>query len=272
MERLQKSGRFLEGNAPSYLRTHPITFERIAEAQSRAEATPYKQVARLARLPSGARAAAQLPGRGARGGRASSRSRCAERKFNSEVAVRYGLVAALAAREELQAREKRARACVEKMAPPHPMIEAMGAHVLLEAGEIDAGDQAHRERAARATRARCSSSTTIPKRCLRAKRPAEAAAFIESQLLRFPGDGRLHRTAARAYADLDKRLKQHYHQGEFYAWRGRPARARSCSASSRSRPATRTSTRVRSSRRGFASSAARVAEQQKEGFGRTAER
>ena len=45
MTRLQKSSRFLEGSAPSYLRTHPVTFERIAEAQSRAESTPYKQVA-----------------------------------------------------------------------------------------------------------------------------------------------------------------------------------------------------------------------------------
>ncbi len=37
MEKLQRSTRFLESNAPSYLRTHPITYERIAEAQSRAQ-------------------------------------------------------------------------------------------------------------------------------------------------------------------------------------------------------------------------------------------
>lgn len=37
MERLQRANRFAEGTAPSYLRTHPITYERIAEAQSRAE-------------------------------------------------------------------------------------------------------------------------------------------------------------------------------------------------------------------------------------------
>ena len=44
MERLQRANRFVEGNAPSYLRTHPITYERIAEAQSRAQGKPYKQV------------------------------------------------------------------------------------------------------------------------------------------------------------------------------------------------------------------------------------
>ena len=44
MERLQRASRFVDGNAPSYLRTHPITYERIAEAQSRAQGMPYRQV------------------------------------------------------------------------------------------------------------------------------------------------------------------------------------------------------------------------------------
>ena len=34
------------------LRTHPITYERIAEAQSRAQGVPYRQVPGLARVPS----------------------------------------------------------------------------------------------------------------------------------------------------------------------------------------------------------------------------
>jgi predicted Zn-dependent protease len=33
-------------------------------------------------------------------------------------------------------------------------------------------------------------------------------------------DGPLHQVAARAYAALDKKLMQHKHQGEFYAWQG----------------------------------------------------
>ncbi len=44
MERLQRQGRFSDSNAPSYLRTHPITAERIAEAQARAFGKPYRQV------------------------------------------------------------------------------------------------------------------------------------------------------------------------------------------------------------------------------------
>jgi beta-barrel assembly-enhancing protease len=45
MERLQRSSRFLDNGAPNYLRTHPVTYERIAEAQARAYGHAYRQVA-----------------------------------------------------------------------------------------------------------------------------------------------------------------------------------------------------------------------------------
>src|SRR4029077_9353493 len=41
LQRLQKGTRFAEGNAPSYLRTHPVTYERIAEDQDVARWQPY---------------------------------------------------------------------------------------------------------------------------------------------------------------------------------------------------------------------------------------
>ena len=61
--------------SPSYLRTHPITYERIAEAQARAQGKPYRQVARFARLPSRARAPQKLHRHAARGGRCTSTNR-----------------------------------------------------------------------------------------------------------------------------------------------------------------------------------------------------
>ena len=268
MERLQKSGRFHEGNTPSYLRTHPVTFERIAEAQSRAEATQYKQVpdsldfhlvrALLRSYQGEAHEAVRF-----------FETALNERKFNSEVAVRYGLVASLVRANDFK-RATSELATVEKMAPPHPMIEAMGAHVLLEAGEVE---QAIRkiESALKRYPSKMQLVYDYPEALMRAKRPAEAASFIESQLLRFPGDGRLHRTAARAYADQNKRLKQHYHQGEFYAWRGDLKGAIvQCELALKAGDAnfydsSVVETRLREFRR-------EVAEQQKEGFGRTAER
>ena len=42
---LQRGSRFSEGGAPSFLRTHPLTAERIADVSNRVESMPYKQVA-----------------------------------------------------------------------------------------------------------------------------------------------------------------------------------------------------------------------------------
>lgn len=42
---LQRGSRFSEGSAPSFLRTHPLTTERISDVQNRVQNMPYKQVA-----------------------------------------------------------------------------------------------------------------------------------------------------------------------------------------------------------------------------------
>jgi len=55
---------------------------------------------------------------------------------------------------------------------------------------------------------------------LKAGRAREAAAFLDRALARFPGNGPLHRIAARTYAELGKRMQQYLHQAEYYAWQG----------------------------------------------------
>jgi predicted Zn-dependent protease len=42
---LQRGSRFVEGSAPSFLRTHPLTTERISDVENRVANMPYKQVA-----------------------------------------------------------------------------------------------------------------------------------------------------------------------------------------------------------------------------------
>src|ERR1700682_4040398 len=44
MERLEAPARSVEGTTPSYLRDHPFTSERIADAQPRAQGKPFRQV------------------------------------------------------------------------------------------------------------------------------------------------------------------------------------------------------------------------------------
>jgi beta-barrel assembly-enhancing protease len=42
---LQRSSRFVDGSAPSFLRTHPLTTERISDVENRVASMSYKQVA-----------------------------------------------------------------------------------------------------------------------------------------------------------------------------------------------------------------------------------
>jgi len=40
---MQRGTRFVEGSAPSFLRTHPLTAERIADVSNRVQNLSYKQ-------------------------------------------------------------------------------------------------------------------------------------------------------------------------------------------------------------------------------------
>ncbi len=216
-QRLQRQSRFSDGSAPGYLRTHPVTTERIAEAQARAEQEPYRQVAdtldfqmvrALLRSYQGTpREAVQF-----------FEAAIAEKKFNNEVAVRYGLVASLLRANNLD-RAKVELVTLEKIAPPHPMIEAMAGHVYMEAGDLDIALK-RIDAALQHYPNKLQLIYDYPEVLLRANRPADAAVFLEAQLVRFPDNGPLHGIAARAYAQLDKKMLQHYHQGELYAWQG----------------------------------------------------
>lgn len=93
-ERLQRAGRFHENGAPSYLRTHPITYERIADIQNRTREMPYRQVpdsldfllvrAKLRALQGNARDTVR-----------QFKTRLTEKRYSNEAVERYGYIHAL---------------------------------------------------------------------------------------------------------------------------------------------------------------------------------
>jgi len=217
MERMQRVFRFVEGNAPTYLRTHPITYERIAEAQARAEGHPYRQVASSLDFHL-VRALLRSYQGDPRDAVAFFDDALAEHKYNSEIAVHYGLVASLL-RQKDYPRAKKELSKLERLAPQHPMIDAMAGHVLLDSGDVNG---AIRRFEAGVTRYpnKMQLVYDYPEALLQAGRDAEASDFVERQLARFPGDGPLQLLAARAYAAQNRQMLAHRHQGEYYAWQG----------------------------------------------------
>jgi predicted Zn-dependent protease len=217
MQRLQRQTRFAETNAPSYLRTHPITYERIAEAQARAQDKPYRQVADSLQFQMVRALLRSYEGQ-AKDAVAWFDEAIREKKFNNEVAVQYGLVASLLRAQDYP-RAKGELAKLEQMAPPNPMVEAIAGHVLMDSGDL-AGAIARFSAALVRYPNKMQLVYDYPEALLKAGRPRDAVAFLERELVRFPDNGPLHRIAARAYADLGKRMEEHRHQGEYYAWQG----------------------------------------------------
>jgi predicted Zn-dependent protease len=217
MERLQKSGRFSEGTAPSYLRTHPVTTERIAEAQARAYGKPYRQVPDSLDFQL-VRALLRSYQGTPREAVAYFDDSIAEHKYNNEIAARYGLVASLL-RTENWTRAKAELATLQKIAPPSPMIDAMAGHVYMESGDLNRAIAIFEGALAKYPN-KMQLIYDYPDALLKAKRPKDAAAFLEKELALYPNNGPLHRIAARTYADVGKKTQQYLHQGEFYAWQG----------------------------------------------------
>jgi len=217
MERLQRASRFVEGNAPSYLRDHPVTYERIAEAQARAQGKPFRQVKdsldfnmvrALVKSYQGTTKEAIL----------FFEDALAEKRYNDPIAARYGLIASLLRAQDF----KRAQAellILEKDAPPHPMIEGMAGQVLMQSGQLSAAIARYQAALTRYPNKQ-QLIYDYPEALLKDKQPAKAATFLSEQLLRYPNDGPLHLLAAKAYAALGKQTLAHQHQAEYYAWLG----------------------------------------------------
>ena len=217
MERMQRAFRFVEGSAPTYLRTHPITYERIAEAQARAYGHPYRQVTSSLDFHL-VRALLRSYQGDPRDAVAFFDDALKERKYNNEAAIHYGLVASLL-RERNYARARKELAILEKLAPDHPMIDAMAGHVMLDSGDV-AGAIRRFEAGVNRYPNKMQLVYDYPDALLQDGRNVEAAQFIERQLARFPGDGPLQLLAARAYAAQNRQMLAHRHQGEYYAWQG----------------------------------------------------
>ncbi len=218
MERLQRATRFGgEADVPSYLQDHPVTYERIAEAQARAAGIPYRQVVDPLAYYLVRALLRSYQGEPQQAVKYFDDA-LADHKYSNKIATQYGLVAALL-RTKDQVRMKAELATLEKIAPPHPMIDAIAGHVLLETGQLDAAIRRFKAGVDRYPN-KMQMVYDYPDALLKAGRSVEAARFVEREIDRFPDDGPLQLLAARAYAAQNKQMLSHQHQAEYYAWQG----------------------------------------------------
>ena len=215
--RMQRASRFYDSSAPAYLRTHPLTSERIADMEARSETAPYHQVQDSldfhlirARL----RAQENSPDDAVH----AARSTLKEKRYSSETAARYGLVSAL-----LRARQfNEAESEVQKLLPEthrSPMIQLLAAQTALAAGNPALALQRYQAGTTAHPGYRPLQYSHISA-LLASGHASDALARVDKQLALYPDDRRLWRLAAQAHAQLGHRLLSHRAQAESAALSG----------------------------------------------------
>ena len=213
-DKLQRHSRVSDDAAvPGYLRTHPVTAERIADAQNKAANLPYRQhldspefhlVRAKLRAEVGAASDAV----------AHFQASIADKRYAAEAAARYGLTSALL-RARRAARADAELARLRATGASGPMIETLAARVKRALGEPEAA-------AALVAEARVRHPHSRPLIYAQADalhelaRNEEAAKMLLEAIRIHPRDPKLRALQAKTYAALGARLAQHQAQAEAY--------------------------------------------------------
>lgn len=217
-DRLLAQGRLYENRAPSYLRTHPLSHERMADLQGRLTGSAVRQ-----RLDSQEFTLVRAKIQAAEG-----EARDAMGRFSALVASRddlgswYGL-AASALRGG--AREQAARALTQlDQRWSSPMLDTLAAEILLAEGRLDAA--LLRVQSALGRYPTYRPLVYAYARVLqRAGRSREAKSYVQEQLRVWSDDPRLYGLLAEADLSLGLRAEGHLAQAEAYLREDRPTPA-----------------------------------------------
>jgi predicted Zn-dependent protease len=216
-ERLQRATRVYETAAPSYLRTHPLTYERIADIQNRIQDLPYRQVPdsiEFQLIRAKLRADLETP----REAVAFFEVSLAERKFLSEAAAHYGLAVSSVRANNLP-RARSELAAVNRLIPGNAVVETLSCRVTRATGAASEADRCYRDAIRLYPRYRAL-VYDYADALLQTRQFEAALRIMEGGLATFPGDPRLYQLQARAYAGLNRPLAQHRALAESYARRG----------------------------------------------------
>jgi predicted Zn-dependent protease len=216
-ERLQRAGRVYENNAPVYMRTHPITGERISDMQNREHLVAYRQVPDSidfqfvrARL----RAMQGTPGEAVKDFQALVK----DKKFPSEAAAHYGLAVALSRTRDWAGAEREVQEA-KKYKIATPMLDRLLAEARLGQEDADGGLALYRDAMARYP-LNYGLAYGYGAALIAHRRYQEGLAFAERRLQSYPQDVRLHKLKAESHAALGQRAQQHRSLAEVYALQG----------------------------------------------------
>ncbi len=225
--RLQAASRSRNDNLPSYLRTHPLTTERIADIEARVRNLPYRQrvdslefVLVKARM----RVLQDDTPQGWRDATTAFNEQLRQGTRMQVLGAKYGL-AMLALR---QAEPARAKGFVDDLLaevhrkpalPESPTVRSLQIDQKLAAGDAGAAYAVAKEARLRFPLSRAVAMQYADTLMAKGDRDA-AVTFLRDQAQLYRQDAGIQRALARAYAEQGKKALQHMSLAEYYALTG----------------------------------------------------
>jgi predicted Zn-dependent protease len=209
---------YQDGNLPEFLRTHPVTSNRIADARGRAENYPYRQrpdslgyhLARAALkqrgFPTAAKAAAYF------------RDSLKSQRYRNEESQRYGYALALIAAHQYDAAEKVLLPLMRKRPEEIAYLDAH-AHLLQASGRVPDAMTALRDGLMLYPDNRVL-GLRLGELLLVNGSPREALQLLEKQLELRPEDLSVYRLAARAAGESGEETRGYLYLAEYHYLNG----------------------------------------------------
>ena len=219
---LQRSSRLSEGNTPGFLRTHPLTSERIADVANRVDKLPYKQVAdspEFLYVRAKLRALEGSPDNMI----AVFEDNIAEKRYTSAAAEHYGLAVAYL-RKNAYVKAAQEVDWLEKNAPPHAMFATLKAQLLVAQNNPQRAGEYFAQAIKRYPDSRAL-MYGYAAHLIALRQNAQAIQLIKDKLLLYPKDPHSYELLAKAYAAQNKNLLSHAALGEAHARQYNTARA-----------------------------------------------
>lgn len=217
LERLRKATRLLDSTAPNYLRTHPITSERVAEIDNRVQQQPYRLIADSLNF--------QLVRTKLIGAQKTPLDAITYfndalyiRKFGNPIAQRYGLINALLRNNDIKS-ALRELSMLRKKVKSNSMVEILTGQVK-HATKNDTATLVFYRNAVQNFPQHRALIYDYVGLLLQEKQADTALKLITEQLLRHPSDTTLYELQAKAYEMQGKTLEQHQAQAYSYSWQG----------------------------------------------------
>jgi beta-barrel assembly-enhancing protease len=216
--RLQKANRLMEGNVPEFLRTHPVTYKRISDAEERLAKVQYKQIPDSADYLFMRERAIVLQSTDIKSTVQRYRSTLADKRYSNLASHLYGLALGqyeardwTGAWQSLQ-KAKQAFGATES----HPALEYLAGSIRQAEGRYDDALKLFRDAQAHFPSSRALVYGEIDT-LFQARRYDEGLAVAQQAAALYPSDAVFYQRQSQIYEALGKAQAQHVAQGEYYA-------------------------------------------------------